>query len=132
MAKYKYITEYEINASVKMLFPYFATPAGLAQWFAEEVKVISNPEKLYDIVWDGVSHRAKISSIRLNSYVKYQFVDSDENGNDYSYLEFKMMQNDITNTTFVKVIDYSEMDNEHDLRELWNNLMASLREIVGA
>ncbi len=130
-SKYKYIAEYEINANVKMIYPYLSTANGLAEWFAEEVRVLK--DKALDIIWDGVSHPAKLASARTNSHVKYVFSPlnaADEE--DPSYLEFKLVHSEMTDTAFLKVIDYSEMDNEKDLKELWENLIHSLRELLGA
>jgi uncharacterized protein YndB with AHSA1/START domain len=132
--KHKYIAEYEINASVKMLFPYLSSPQGLAQWFAEDVKVVQKGnEKLYDIIWDKTSHIAKITAIRTNAHVKYVFLETEEaEENNWSYLEFKLSHSDMTDTSFLKIIDYSEMDSDNDLRELWDGLIEQLRTNVGA
>ncbi len=131
--KYKYIAEYEINASIKMLFPYFATPQGLTQWFAEDVHtVVQGQERLYDIVWDGTSHLAQLAHIRSNSYVKYVFIDAEETDeHNLSFIEFKLTHSDMTDTTFLKIADYSEMNNAADLKELWDSLVAHLKENVG-
>jgi uncharacterized protein YndB with AHSA1/START domain len=133
MTKLKYVAEFEINASVKMLFPYLATPNGLSQWFAEKVDIIDPEEKIYDIVWDGTSHLAKLVSLQTNKHVKFCFFDNGDGlDNDSSYLEFKISHNEMTESTFLKVIDFSEIGNEQDLKELWNNLIHSLLELIGA
>ncbi|TAH18879.1 MAG: ATPase [Cytophagales bacterium] len=130
-SKYKYTAEYEINASVKMIYPYLSTANGLAEWFAEEVKMLK--DKTLDIVWDGESHPARLVSARTNSHVKYVFSPLNQaDEEDPSFLEFKLVHSEMTDTAFLKVIDYSEMDNEKDLRELWENLIFSLRELLGA
>ncbi len=133
MAKLKYVAEFEINASVKMLFPYLSTPSGLSEWFAEKVKVVNTEERIYDIVWDGISHLAKLTALQLNKHVKFVFLPENEaDKEDPSYLEFKLVHNDMTETTFLKVIDYSLIDNEADLKELWISLIHSLCELIGA
>jgi hypothetical protein len=38
---------------------------------------------------------------------------------------------DMTQSVFVTVTDYSEMEDEEELGELWENLMHKLKEIVG-
>ncbi len=133
MTKLKYVAEFEINASIKMLFPYLATPNGLCQWFAEKVHTIDPEEKIYDIIWDGTSHLAKQVSLQTNKHVKFLFFDNGDGlDSDSSYLEFKISHNEMTESTFLKVIDFSEIDNEQDLKELWNNLIHSLLELIGA
>ena len=38
MAKKNLFTEdYEVHASIKMLYPYIQTASGLAEWFADDV-----------------------------------------------------------------------------------------------
>jgi uncharacterized protein YndB with AHSA1/START domain len=133
MNKFKYVAEFEINASIKMLYPYLATPNGLSDWFAEKISTVDQEEKIYDIVWDNASHLAKLVSLQTNKHVKFVFLDDDHAlPDDPSYLEFKISHNEMTETTFLKVIDYSEIDSAQDLKELWNNLIQSLLELIGA
>ena len=131
MAKHRYITEFEITASVKMLFPYLSSAAGLQEWFADEVNIIG--DKLLDIVWDGVSHPAKIISKRINHHIKYQFMKpAAVEDPEPQFLEFRLDYNEMTQTSFLKIIDYSDMDNEDDLSELWDGLVETLKEKIGA
>ena len=133
MAKYKFTIEFEVNASIKMLYPYLSSAAGLQEWFADEVNVIG--DKLLDIVWDGVSHPAKIISRRINHHIKYQFIKPNTNDDELAEnqtLEFRLDYNEMTQSSFLKVIDYSDMDNEEDLTELWEGLIDTLKEKIGA
>jgi uncharacterized protein YndB with AHSA1/START domain len=131
--KHKYIVEYEINASIKMLFPYLSSPQGLSQWFAEDVHIVTQgQDKLYDIVWDGMSHLASLAHLRTNSYAKYIFIDNEEQDeHNLSFIEFKLTHSDMTDTSFLKVTDFSEMNSDTDLKELWEGLIARLKENVG-
>ncbi|MDJ1467551.1 START-like domain-containing protein [Cytophagaceae bacterium DM2B3-1] len=130
MEKFKFSVEYEMKASPKMLFSYFTTPAGLAQWFADDVSI--DGEKVFSFQWDNRPHYAKIAAQRLNRYVKFEFLDDDgKESTDPNYIEFKFDQNELTQSSFVKITDYSEMAEEEDLQELWENLIASLKETVG-
>jgi uncharacterized protein YndB with AHSA1/START domain len=134
MPKYKYVTEYEINAAVKMIYPYLSTPAGLKEWFAEDVQVL--PDKTLNIVWDGIAHHARIASWRANAHIRYQFIpEGGEEGvhpRDLAYLELRVDFNEITQTSFLKITDYSDMDNDDELLGLWDNLIEQLREVLGA
>ncbi len=131
MAKFKYIIEFEINSSVNILYPYLSSASGLQEWFADEVNIIG--DKLLDIVWDGESHPAKIVSKRVNNHIKYSFVDAaKEQSEDAQTLEFRVDYNEMTSTSFLKVIDYSEMNNEEDLQSLWEGMVEDLKKVVGS
>jgi uncharacterized protein YndB with AHSA1/START domain len=131
MAKYKYATEYEINASVKMLYPYLSTPGGLKEWFADNVEV-SEDGKVFDIIWDNESHLARIATKRTNSHIKFLFEPrNEEDVQDQAFLEFRMDFNDMTQTSFLRITDYSDMDNDEELQDLWDRLVEQLRERVG-
>lgn len=128
MTKYKFVTEYELRASPKMLFSYISTASGLQQWFANKVNVGSNQSMIFE--WDGENHPAKITSLRQNKSIKYEFLP--ENGEtEHNYMEFRLEQSDLTNSTFLKITDYSDNNDEEDLKALWDGLMDSLREVVG-
>jgi hypothetical protein len=130
MAKTKFSAEYEINASNKMLYPYLNTASGLAEWFAD--KVTQDQDKNYIFMWDGVPTKGRKVTQKINQYVKFEFLSVDTTERkDLSYVEFKLDINEITQTSFLKIVDYSEIDDPKDLRELWNNLVINLRERVG-
>jgi uncharacterized protein YndB with AHSA1/START domain len=130
MGNLKYTAEFEIRASNKMLFPYMTTPAGLAQWFADQVNI--DDRKIFNFIWDNRPHYARLTAQRLNRYVKFEFMPEENfNADDPPYIEFKLDMNELTQSSFLKVIDYSQTDNEEDLKELWTNLVSNLREIVG-
>ena len=124
----KTILEYEINASKKMLYPYISTASGLAQWFADDVSI--DEDKNFHIVWDGEDHVARMAAHRTNSFVKFEFLDDlieDEN----AYTEIRLEQNELTQTVFLRVIDYSDIEDEEEVHELWDNIIHDLKEIVG-
>lgn len=126
MSKFKFVGEYEVRASKKMLYPYLSTASGLAQWFADDVNI--NEDKVFTVIWDGEENKARMVSHRTNSQVKFEFISDDE---EPSYVEFKIDMNELTQSVFIRVTDYSDMDDEKELEELWESLMTNLREIVG-
>jgi uncharacterized protein YndB with AHSA1/START domain len=129
MGKYKYTAEYEIRASNRMLFPYLVNPAGLAQWFADQVNYDEN--KNFVFIWENRPHLAKLTAQRLNRYVKFEFLPDKDSSADVNYIEFKLDMNELTQSSFLKITDYSDTNNEDDLKELWGYLVSNLREIVG-
>lgn len=129
MSKYKFTAEYELRASPKMLFPYVSTASGLSQWFASKVNAM--PNQMFDFIWDGESHPARLATIRQNKSVKFDFLPTAEE-RDHAYIEFRLDVSDLTQSTFLKVTDFSTNTDADDLRALWNGLMENLREIVGS
>lgn len=127
MAKNQFVGEFEFKASKKMLFPYFSTASGLAQWFADDVNI--NEDKVYTFIWDGEETKAKLTSNRTNHHVRFDVVDEEEE-DDPNFFEFKIEMNELTQTVYVKITDYSDMEDE-EAHELWESLTHDLKEIVG-
>jgi uncharacterized protein YndB with AHSA1/START domain len=130
MEKHKFVTEYELRSSPKVLFPYISTASGLEQWFAEKVNIL--PDHRFDFLWDGESHVARQAAHRLNKAVRYEFLDGEESDTDLSYIEMKLEVSELTQSTYLKVIDYSQNADEQELLSMWNGLIDSLKEIVGS
>lgn len=130
MEKFKFITEYELRASPKMLFPYISTASGLSQWFASKVNTM--PEQRLDFQWDNESHIAKQVSMRQNKGVRFEFLETDEGGSENNYVDFRVDQSELTQSTFLRITDYSNTTDEEELKDLWNGMMDKLKEIVGS
>lgn len=137
MSKYKFQTEFEINASKKMLFPYLNSASGLSQWFADDVTI--NEDKVFNFKWDGDDHKARIVAQRTNNLVKFEFLPengknlhaSDPSEDGASFVEFKLEMNELTQSVFLTVTDYTESDDEEELQDMWESLVQNLKEIVG-
>ncbi len=129
MSKFSFVGEFEIKASKKMLYPYVSSASGLSQWFADDVNI--DEDGIFTIMWDGEENKAKIVAHRTNSMVKFEFLPKDENDTDPNHVEFYLDMNELTQEVFIRVTDYSDMDDEEELRDLWENLIGDLRELVG-
>lgn len=133
MEKHLFTTEFEIRSSHKVLYPYISTAAGLEQWFAEKVTIL--PDGRFDFQWDGESHPAERTSHRLNKSVRFEFLENGESSDDSdekNYVEMKLEVSDLTQSTYLRVVDYSQNMDETELSSLWGGLMDSLKEIVGS
>jgi uncharacterized protein YndB with AHSA1/START domain len=130
MGKHKFITEFELRSSPRVLFPYLSTASGLEQWFAEKVTIL--PDHRFDFQWDGSSHFARQTSHRLNKAVRFEFEGNEDPTEDTNYVEMKLEVSDLTQSTYLRVVDYSQTMDEEELSSLWNGLMDNLKEIVGS
>ena len=131
MAKKQLFTaDYELHASVKMLYPYIQTASGLSEWFAEDVRI--SPEKIFTFVWDNEERKAVISSHRTNHFVRFEYLpEANEDKKDPSYFELSLEVNELTQMTFLKVYDYSDFDDMAELQDLWEGLVENLKKVVG-
>ena len=127
MAKEKFVGEFPINASKKMLYPYISSASGLAQWFADDVNI--NEDKEFCFIWDGTENVAKLVATRVNAMARFEFHD-EAAPDDPSYVEFKLDMNELTQEVFIRVTDYSDIDQE-EAADLYASLIHDLKEIVG-
>jgi len=124
--KQLFTADYELHASVKMLYPYMQTASGLSEWFADNVKI--SPEKVFTFVWDNEEHKAIISSHRTNHFVRFEYLpESPEDKKDPSYFELSLEVNELTQMNFLKVYDYSDFDDMKELQDLWDGLVEKLK-----
>tara|TARA_B100001027_G_C16198323_1_gene299397 strand:+ start:69 stop:464 length:396 start_codon:yes stop_codon:yes gene_type:complete len=131
MTKQKFVGEYQINASRKMLFPYLSTATGLCQWFADDVN-INNIDKTLIFILDGEERIAVIDSIKNNRYVKFRFLNENEKPKENDTLEFRLEINELTQSVFVRVEEFTETDDLDESYQIWDNLLSQLKEIIGA
>lgn len=125
-----FTADFEVHASVKMLYPYVQTAGGLSEWFADNVTI--SPEKVFTFTWDHETHKAKMISSRPNHSCKFEFLpESDEDKRDPSWFELRIEINELTQTTFIKVFDYSDFEDLDELQDLWEGLVDNLRKVVG-
>ncbi|MBO0930552.1 START-like domain-containing protein [Fibrella aquatilis] len=130
MEKFKFTTEYELRASPKVLFPYISSASGLSQWFAAKVNTM--PEHKYDFIWDDESHPARQTSLRQNKSVRFEFLNTGDNGHDTNYVDFRLDVSELTQATYLKITDYSTNTDEDDLQDMWDGMIHKLKEIVGS
>ena len=126
-----FTADYEIHASIKMLYPYIQTASGLSEWFADDVK-INNLSKVHTFLWDNEEHKAKQVAHKTNHFVRFEFLPEDgEDEKDPSYFELRLEFNELTQSVYIKVSDYSELGDLKEFHDLWDSLMDSLRNTVG-
>jgi hypothetical protein len=129
MSKSKYIGEFELKASARMLFPYINTASGLAEWFADNVNF--DPKKNFIFIWNGEQSFAKKANPKP-FWVKYEFLSKEgKEEKDPSCIEFRINENEMTGTSFMEIIDYSEFDDHEEMQEIYESLVNKLKEIVG-
>ena len=128
--KARFVVEFPINASPKILFPYLATASGLSQWFCDDVRYVEGQR--LNFIWDHENHYAEISGQRLNRAVRFVFLDEQrQTVSDASFLEFTLDASQVTDEVYLRVVDYSSSTDAGEQQEMWDGLVAKLREQVG-
>ncbi|MFP4023740.1 MAG: START-like domain-containing protein [Thiohalospira sp.] len=122
--KNKFELEYSLNSSPKILYPRLVTPAGLSEWFADDININGD---IYTFIWDGSEQEAKLITKKENQMVRYQWVDDDED----TYFEFKINKDDLTGEVALVITDFAEDDEKDDSVDLWNSQISELKHTLG-
>ncbi len=126
--KKSFSIEYDFHASKQMLFQYLSTPSGLGEWFADNV---NSRGEIFSFIWDDSEENAKLIQKKNNERARFQWEEDEEEGNPY-YFEFKIQVDDITNDVSLIVTDFAEEDEMEEAKMLWDNLISSLKQILGS
>jgi uncharacterized protein YndB with AHSA1/START domain len=116
--------EYTFNTSPRVLYNRLSTPAGLAEWFAEDVNLKND---LFSFVWDGTEQFAEVISKKDNKHIRFRWLDEDEE----SYFEFRIQKDELTGALALLVTDFSDPDETDDARDLWDSQIADLKRAIG-
>ena len=130
--KKTFVTEIEVNASPKMIFPYISTVDGLERWYADSANI--TPNNVFEFTCDDEHYFAKMQSLKANQMVVFEFLDDEkEEEEDPSILKISIDQNEITNAVYLVIEDYTDLvDSQAEFQELWEGLVSDLKEIIGA
>lgn len=125
----KYEMEFPIQASPSMLYKYLSTPAGLSEWFADDV---NSRGEMFRFMWEGSEDEAKLVSKRADEKIRLQWLDDEEEGLD-TYFEMRIQVDEITKDVSLMIADFAE--SEDDIEEgkmLWENMIADLKHVIGS
>lgn len=124
----KFEMEFPIKVSQKLLFQYISTPSGLSEWFADNVN--SRGED-FTFIWDDSEEYAKLLQKKINEKVRFRWINDEEDQNDY-YFEFKIVVDEITKDVSLIISDFADKDELEEAKMLWENLIGSLKQVLGA
>jgi len=116
--------EYVINCSPKVLYNRLSTASGLAEWFADDVRVNG---KKFTFIWEGSEQTAEMVLRKENRLVRFSWIDQDD-----TYFEFKISQDELTGDVSLLIIDSAEEDEIDEVKGLWNTQIADLKHILGS
>ena len=122
--KTKFELEYSINSSPKILFARLSTPAGLSEWFADDINILGDT---YTFIWEGAEQPAKLITKKDNQLVRFQWIDDEDN----SFFEFKIHKDELTGDVALLITDFAEEDETEDAIDLWDTQISKLKHTIG-
>ena len=124
--KVKYELEFPIQASPQLLYNYISTPSGLSEWFADNV---NSRGELFTFIWDDSEEQAKLLTKKNSERIKFSWVDHED---DDCFFELRIEVDSITKDVSIIVTDFSDEDEVEESKMLWENQIASLKQILGS
>ncbi|MBT6174205.1 MAG: SRPBCC domain-containing protein [Flavobacteriales bacterium] len=128
MEKEKFQIEFPINSSKGVLYNCMSTPSGLSEWFCDDVNI---KKDVHTFIWDGSEEVARLVTKKKDEYVKFKWIESEEDDNDGTYFELRIRVDEMTGERAIIVTDFAEEDDIEDSRELWVAQLDRLRRVLG-
>ena len=123
--KVKYELEFPIQASPNMLYQYISSASNLSEWFADNV---NSRGKVFSFFWDGVEEKAELLSSKNNTYVKFKWLEND----DDCFFEIKITVDEITKDVSLIIIDFADNDEVEEAKMLWESQISDLKSVIGS
>lgn len=117
--------EFFLKTSPAVLFSRISTPSGLAEWFADNVKVEG---KIFTFIWGDSEQRAEILTMIPNISISFRWLDMQPG---YEF-EFNIIQDELTGDVALIVTDNIDEDEADDTRNLWCSQVAKLKHMIGS
>jgi len=125
--KIPFSIEFDFHASPQLLFQYLSTPSGLSEWFAD----VNSRGEDFTFIWDDSEEYAKLLQKKTNEKVRFRWMNDEEDQDDYHF-EFFIQVDEITKDVSLIVSDFAEEDELDEAKMLWENLIGSLKQVLGA
>ena len=123
--KIKNELEFPIHASPNMLYQYISSASNLSEWFADNV---NSRGKIFSFFWDGVEEKAELISFKNNKYVRFKWLDND----DDSFFEINIVVDELTKDVSLVVFDFAEEDEVEEGKMLWESQISDLKQVIGS
>ena len=126
--KIKYELEFLLKTSSKALDNMLFTPAGLSEWFADDVNL---KDDILTFEWEGSEEEARILSRKINEKIKWQWIDDEDDGID-SFCELRYQVDPMTKAVILNITDFAEESDMEESKRLWEQQIGELKRVLGA
>lgn len=126
--KIKFELEFLLKTSGRALENMIFNPAGLAEWFADDVNI---KEDILIFEWDGSEEEARLLTKRSFDKIKWQWI-ADEEENIDSFCELRYEIDPMTKAVILFVTDFAEPEDMDEAKRLWEKQVGDLKRVLGA
>ncbi len=117
--------EFFLKTSPTVLFSRISTPSGMAEWFADNVKIDG---KIFTFIWGTSEQQAEVLSMVPNVSISFRWLDQEPD----SKFGFNIVQDELTGDVALIVIDQVDESDVEDTRNLWVSQVAKLKHMIGS
>src|ERR1700712_2059481 len=110
--KQQFSLEYSLRCPASILYEFLSTPAGLQEWFADQV---DERENVFSFSWDGTTTHAEVVERESDKFIRFHWSDAPKE----EFWEFRIGKSDITNQTVLYIQDFADKKDIKDQSQLW-------------
>ncbi|MEN9524973.1 MAG: hypothetical protein RLZZ256_357, partial [Bacteroidota bacterium] len=119
MSKQLFTLEFPVRCSPAILYEFLCTPAGLSEWFADQV---DERDGIFYFNWNSSVETAILIEKEQDKFVRYRWEDAPEE----EYFEMRIEKSEITNQTILVIKDFAEKKDIKDQTLLWDHQVKDL------
>lgn len=123
--KVMYSLEYPVRCSPTILYEFLSTPAGLQEWFADNV---DERDGVFSFSWNGSAEYADVMDKELDKFIRFHWTHSAKG----EFFEFRIDKSEVTNQTILVVTDFAEKKDIKDQSQLWEYQVKELFHRLGS
>ena len=122
--KQLYTLEYPVRCSPGILYEFLSTPAGLQEWFADQV---DERDGVFTFGWNGTEEKADLLEREDDKFIRFHWTHSQKG----EYFEFSIDKSEVTNQTILIIKDFAEKKDIKDQSQLWEYQVKDLFHRIG-
>ena len=123
--KVLYTLEYPVRCSPRILYEFLSSPAGLQEWFADQV---DERDGVFSFSWNGNAEKAQLMEKEEDKLIRFHWITSSKE----EYFEFSIDRSEVTNQTILIIKDFADKKEIKDQSRLWEYQVKDLFHRLGA
>ncbi|MBM3163934.1 MAG: SRPBCC domain-containing protein [Bacteroidetes bacterium] len=126
--KEKFVIQVLLKTSAKVLESKISTPAGLGEWFCEDV---NEREGHYFFKWDNHEEKAALLAHKPFQFIRFKWSEDEENNLD-TFFEIATEKDALTSNITLVITDFSYPEDKDNSVMMWEQQIVKLRRLIGS